>query len=78
MRALVQTGVHKGEAYGITDDDDAERYILLLVEHGADFEQEEGREECREILEREGLAGDAKVSLVKRRLGAAPDLAADA
>ncbi|MFH0727357.1 MAG: hypothetical protein V2B19_13595 [Pseudomonadota bacterium] len=66
--ALIQAGVRKGERYGITDDDDAERYILMLVEHGADFEKKPEMAECLGILEEKELPGDAKVSLIRRRL----------
>jgi hypothetical protein len=68
MRVLVQVGVHKCEYYGITDDDDVEHYILLLIEWGLDFEQAQGMMECLEVLEDKDLPGDAKVSLIRKVL----------
>ncbi len=67
-RAFVQAGVRKASPFGITEDDDAEAFILLLAVHGMEFEKPPERAECRAILQDKELAGDAKVSLIRREL----------
>jgi hypothetical protein len=68
-RAFVQTAIRKAAKYAITEDYDCERYILLLVDRGIDFEEAPGMSGCLEILKDEELAPDARVSLVYRKLG---------
>jgi hypothetical protein len=65
---LVQAGIRKAEGYRITEDDDVERFILLLVPYGLAFEEKPERSECREILEDQDLPGDAKVAMVSEEL----------
>ena len=67
-RLLVQAGVRKAEGYGITEDDDVERFILLLVPYGLAFEKKPERLECRAILEDQDLPADAKVAMVREEL----------
>ena len=67
-RPFVQAGIRKAGQYGITEDDDVERFILVLAERGMDFEKAPGMDECREILEDKELPADAKVALVCREL----------
>jgi hypothetical protein len=67
-RRFVQAGIRKADGYGIIEDDDVERFILVLAERGMDFEKDPGMDECRKILESKELPADAKVALVCRRL----------
>jgi hypothetical protein len=70
LRTLIRTAIGKGDKFGITEDDDTEAYIFLILEHGLDFEKPQDKAECRRILEDKELAGDAKVALVTRELRA--------
>src|SRR4051812_729392 len=70
VRLLIQAGIVKGEKHGITEDDDAEEFILLLFAHGLEFEKPPARVKCRLLLEDNDLAPDAKVSLIAEELGA--------
>jgi hypothetical protein len=65
-RYFVKAGIEKSEKHGIEEDDDAERFILLLFAHGLDFDNAPDRAECRQILDDKDLPGDAKVSLLYR------------
>jgi len=67
-RRFVQDGIRKADGYGITEDDDVERFILVLADRGMDFEKASDMAECWEALEDKDLPGDAKVALVCRRL----------
>ncbi len=68
IRQLVQAGILKADGYSITEDDDVERFILVLVQYGLDFEKMPEMTECREILEEKDLPGDAKVCMIYREL----------
>src|SRR5262245_34209606 len=68
IRYFVQAAIEKSEQHGIEEDDDAERFILLLFAHGLDFEKSPDMAECRQILEDKELPADAKVSLLYREL----------
>ena len=70
MLELVRAGIHKAEKHSITEDDDVELFILVLVEHGLSFEQKPEMAECRDILEDEDMPGDAKVSMIYDELEA--------
>ena len=65
---LVQAGVRKAEGYSITEDDDVEKFVLVLVQYGMDFEKRPERLECLEILEDQDLPADAKVTMVCEEL----------
>jgi hypothetical protein len=67
-RYFVKAGIEKSEKHAIEEDDDAERFILLLFECGLDFEKRPEMAECRRILEDKELPADAKVSLLYREL----------
>ena len=68
-RSFVQTAIRKAAKYDITEDDDCERYILLLRDRGLDFEEAPRMSRCLEILEDKEMPADARVSLVYRELG---------
>ena len=70
VHALIQAGIAKGEKHGITEDDDAAEFILLIFAHGLEFEKPPARVKCRLILEDKDLPPDAKVSLIAEELGA--------
>jgi hypothetical protein len=70
-RLMVQAGIEKAAGYSITEDDEVERFVLVLAEYGMEFERAPERIECQQILEDKELPGDAKVSLVCRQLKAA-------
>jgi hypothetical protein len=70
LRSFIQAAIRKGEKFGISEDDDTEEYIFLALAHGLDFEKTPDRLECRRILERQELAGDAKITLLSRELAA--------
>ena len=65
---LVQAGIRKAGGYSITEDEDVEKFILVLVQHGMDFEKRPERLECLEILQDPDLPADAKVTMVCEEL----------
>ena len=67
-RLFVQASIRKAAVYSITEDNDVETYILLLVERGIDFEQAPEMAECKEILQDTKIPADAKVNLLCREL----------
>jgi hypothetical protein len=67
---LVQAGIRAAARVGIEEDDDVERFLLLVARHGLDFATPLHRVECRGILDNPNLPGDAKVSLLERELAA--------
>lgn len=73
VRAFIQAALYKADLHGISADDDAEAFTLLVFEHGLDFEKSEERDELLRILEDGNLPGDAKVSLLRREVEGAED-----
>jgi PAS domain-containing protein len=69
-RAYVETAIRNATGYGVVEDADAERYVLLLAGHGLGADAMPDEEGRREILEDADLPGDAKVQLLERRLAA--------
>jgi hypothetical protein len=65
---FVQAGIRKAEQFGISEDNDAERFILILAEHGMDFEQVPHRSRCRLILANNKMSGHTKAVLLSREL----------
>jgi len=72
-RQFVQAGIRKADGYSITEDDDVEDFVLVLVQYGMDFEKTPEMAECQEILEDEDLPGDAKILLLCEELDFDPE-----
>lgn len=63
-RRLVEKGIRKAEGYGITGKEDVILFIDLMMEIDPDFDAMESLDWIRDILEDDGLDGEAKMELI--------------
>lgn len=67
-RALAAEVIAKGEAYGVDGTTDVEALLDVVLRHGIAFEEREGHESVRSVLEDPALDGSQKMSLLRGQL----------